>query len=135
MQANEILQHQGFTPGLLLLIPSSSYSAYAQGIMVVLFIMSIIIIKTWGGTRGGSSAEYCSRTHTYFHCTYDDEKVAQHGAHTGQPMQCSLQFAAVLLIHCMHAIWYWRSISKSNDSCQNSASADLYHMNISQAQV
>ena len=27
-------------------------------------------------------------------CSMTTKKIAQHGAHTGQPMQCSLQFAA-----------------------------------------
>ena len=55
---------------------------------------------SYGHDRQRNISRGCVRTN-------DDENAAQHGAHTGKPMQCSLQFAA----YSMHAIWYWRSIS------------------------
>ena len=54
------------------------------------------------GSRVGIIVANCSRA-----LADDDDNVVQHGAHTGQPMQWGLQFAA----YNMCAIWYWRSIS------------------------
>ena len=67
------------------------------------------------------SFSYGSRTRTYD----EDDDVAKHGAHTGQPT----------LAAYTSAIWYSRSISWSIDSCQNKSSADQNHMTISRAQM
>ena len=81
---------------------------------------SEIIVELWQPNAAMGSAILTEPMHSFSHghhhqrniargciCMYGDENVTQYGAYTGQPLQCSLQFAA----YNMHAIWYWRSIS------------------------
>ena len=62
------------------------------------------LIFSWSS----SSAAYGSRA-----STYGDDDVAQHGAHTGQPVHSNAAYTS--------AIWFSRSISWSNDGYQSQA--------------
>ena len=55
-----------------------------------------------------SHGHHCQQNNTCGRVrTYNDENITQHGAHTGQPMQCSLQYACNLVLE-IHFIVKWQ---------------------------